>query len=58
MAMLIVGNKMWNVMLAANCNLAKTMGSRASMIRISVWVKGVAMSSAAFTYRGKSANPV
>jgi hypothetical protein len=33
MAMLIVGNKMWNVMLAANCSLAKTMGSRASMIR-------------------------
>jgi hypothetical protein len=56
--MLIVGNKMWNVMLAANCNLAKTMGSRASMIRISVWVKGFALSSAAFTYLGKSANPV
>jgi hypothetical protein len=39
MAMLIVGNKMWNVMLAANCNLAKTTGSRASMIRTFVYGK-------------------
>jgi hypothetical protein len=39
MAMLIVGNKMWNVMLAANCNLAKTMGSRASMIRTFLYGK-------------------
>jgi hypothetical protein len=32
MAMLMVGNNMWNVMLAANCNLANKIGSSASMV--------------------------
>jgi hypothetical protein len=31
MAMLMVGNKMWKVMLAANCNRANKSGSRASI---------------------------
>jgi hypothetical protein len=50
MAMLMVGNKMWKVMLAANCNRANKSGSRASMVISFEGFCGAVLSCAVLTW--------